>query len=159
MGTDTALDAARNIPGFLKKTNYVEPVDNVNSNFADRFGGKDLFAYCAENPGAGKSFIDLMQGLARHKLTWVDVYDSSSLFQGVEIKADKPMLCDVGGGHGLDIERFRAKHANDIPSKSLYLQDVPNVIEMAKLHPDIEGKVYDFFEPQTLPGEPTKDVQ
>lgn len=149
---DTFLEANRNIPAFLKKTNYAEPLDNVTSIFSNAFGGQNFFQYCAENPRANKSFISLMQAITAHKMAWTDVYDTRSLFQGVEIKADRPLFCDIGGGHGQDVERLRAKHAELIPKGTLYLQDLPNVVEIAKLHPDIQGKAYDFFEPQYLTG-------
>lgn len=93
-----------------------------------------------------------MQGLSTYKLPWTNVFDTSSLFNGVQLKADKPLLCDIGGGHGVDVDRFRLKHVDEIPKKSLYLQDLPKVVDIAKVHPDIEAMAYDFFESQPLPG-------
>jgi len=149
MGTDTSLDSAKNLPSFLTKTKYQEPLDNELSNFAD-LKGEGFFAYCKNNPGAGKSFIDLMQGLASHKMAWTEVYDTTELFSQPH-DPNSPVLVDIGGAHGLDISRFNKKHP-DLPKGALILQDLPAVLEMAKLEPNISAEAYDFFEPQPFKG-------
>ena len=80
---------------------------------------------------------------------WIDYYPTTSLLENV--KYDRPILVDAGGGKGFDIEAFRAKY-NELPKGSLVLQDLPNVAIIAEVHEDVVIMPHDLFEQQPIIG-------
>ncbi|KAI1881515.1 hypothetical protein JX265_000341 [Neoarthrinium moseri] len=153
-GLDHTIPAGVNLPRFLAKHEYQEPVDKSKfDNYCDLFGN-DFFAYCQKNPGAGGSFIGLMTALRNHKMDWTEVYDTNKLFQEVKAQKGVPFFVDVGGAHGLDTARILAKHP-EMPADSLVVQDLPDVIALhakEKLDSRIKQMSYDFFTPQPVEG-------
>lgn len=142
------LDASRNLPEFLAKTSYREPLDPHNSNFKDKFGS-EWYKYLGSDPRIQKSFITgTMVGIATHKATWTDVFDTQTLKEGYN---GGPFLVDIGGGHGIDSMQALAKHP-DLPSGAVVLQDLPDVVAIAKLDPKIKTSAHSFFEPEPIKG-------
>uniref|UniRef100_A0A093VUY4 Demethylsterigmatocystin 6-O-methyltransferase n=2 Tax=Talaromyces marneffei PM1 TaxID=1077442 RepID=A0A093VUY4_TALMA len=72
------------------------------------------------------------------------------LAAGLDISA--PLLVDVGGSTGHDLQEFRRKHP-EVQGKFV-LQDLPEVIEKAKLlvSTEIEAMEHDFFKEQPIKG-------
>uniref|UniRef100_A0A093VD22 Demethylsterigmatocystin 6-O-methyltransferase n=1 Tax=Talaromyces marneffei PM1 TaxID=1077442 RepID=A0A093VD22_TALMA len=70
------------------------------------------------------------------------------LAAGLDISA--PLLVDVGGSTGHDLQEFRRKHP-EVQGKFV-LQDLPEVIEKAKLlvSTEIEAMEHDFFKEQPI---------
>ncbi len=62
-----------------------------------------------------------------------------------------PLVVDVGGSKGHNIEKFLQKHP-DVPKESLILQDLPEVLEKVTIHPGITACPYDFFTPEPVKG-------
>ena len=110
LSTDHTVPTGVNLPYFLKKYNYVEPVDLAKlDNYRDMTGGKDFFATCAADPvGKGSSFMGLMTALRNHKMSWTDVYDTNRIVDGADVQTGKPLFVDIGGAHGLDTSRLHA---------------------------------------------------
>ncbi|KAF2016211.1 S-adenosyl-L-methionine-dependent methyltransferase [Aaosphaeria arxii CBS 175.79] len=150
-GTDHTIPTGINLPRFLQKYDHQEPVDKAKlDNYTDMTGGTDFFATCASDPvGKGSSFIGLMTALRNHKMPWTEVYDTTELVAGADLKAGNPLFVDIGGAHGLDTARLLEKHP-DLPSDVLILQDTPEVVAMnvENLDPRIKKQAYDFFTPQ-----------
>ena len=128
LSTDHTVPTGVNLPYFLKKYNYVEPVDLAKlDNYRDMTGGKDFFATCAADPvGKGSSFMGLMTALRNHKMSWTDVYDTNRIVDDADVQTGKPLFVDIGGAHGLDTSRLLDKHP-DLPANVLVLQDTPEV--------------------------------
>ncbi|KAH9887820.1 putative O-methyltransferase [Xylariomycetidae sp. FL2044] len=143
--------SARNLPEFLKRTNYEEPLDPANTNYMDltpeRLG---LFARCQAEPALQASFIGFMAGLASYKIAWTEIYDPARLL--VDDDDDKGVLfVDVGGAHGVDTTRLLDRYP-DLPPGKLVLQDKPDVVAMARVSEKITTMGYDFFTPQPVEG-------
>ncbi|KAI1300062.1 putative O-methyltransferase [Xylaria venustula] len=151
-GTHHGLDSSRNLPRFLAQTAYSEPLDPRNSSYMDltpeRLG---MFERCRTNPEYQASFIGFMHGLAAYKLDWTEIYDTKILMRDFNDNGELPLLVDVGGAHGVDIERLLSKYP-DLPSGKLILQDVPDVVSMAKVNDKISVQAHNFFMPQPVKG-------
>jgi hypothetical protein len=148
---DHTIPTGCNLPRFLKKYNYREPVDLAKlDNYRDMTNRTDFFATCAADPqGKGSSFMGLMTALRNHRMSWTDVYDTKRIVDGAELDAGKPLFVDIGGAHGLDTSRLLEKHP-ELPANVLVLQDTPEVIAMPieDLDKSIVKQAYDFFTPQ-----------
>ncbi|KAH6616292.1 hypothetical protein C7974DRAFT_441875 [Boeremia exigua] len=152
-GLDHTIPSGVNLPKFLQKYSYQDPLDKTKlDNYADMTGGADFFATCAQDPERlGSSFIGLMTALRNHKMPWTDVYDTTELVASADLTNGAPLFVDVGGAHGLDTERLLARHP-DLPSDILVVQDTPEVVAMTPeaLDPRVTKMAYDFFTPQPL---------
>ena len=80
--------------------------------------------------------------------SWVDLYDTSQI---VSARRDRPLVVDIGGSKGHDIEKFLQKHP-DVPKACLVVQDLPEVLEKFTMHPGITACPHDFFNPQPVKG-------
>ncbi|KAI1346792.1 putative O-methyltransferase [Xylaria sp. FL0043] len=151
-GTHHGLDSSRMLPRFLARTGYKEPLDPRNSSYMDltpeRLG---MFERCRANPEYQESFIGFMRGLAAYKLDWTKIYDTEILMSGFDTNGEVPLFVDVGGAHGVDVERLLSRYP-DLPSGKLILQDTPDVIAMAKVSDKITVQAHDFFTPQPISG-------
>lgn len=66
-----------NLPRFLARNQYVEPLDTSRSdNYADTFGSV-FFSHLQEDPAAGASFIGMMAAVRNYKMDWTEVYDTT----------------------------------------------------------------------------------
>ncbi|KAI1122451.1 putative O-methyltransferase [Nemania abortiva] len=151
-GTHHGIESSRNLPYFLSRSNYVEPLDSRNTNYMEltpeRLG---IFERCRADLDYQASFIGLMRGLAVYKLDWTEIYDTKILMNGFDTRGEAPLFIDIGGAHGVDVERLLNRYP-DIPSGKLMLQDTPEVIAMAKVSDKIAAISYDFFTPQPIRG-------
>jgi hypothetical protein len=154
-GDDHITSSGLNIPTFLAKYEYRDPVEIAElDNYTDYTGGSSFFATCAADPeDKGASFIGMMAAIRNHKMDWTDVYDTNRLVQGADLSGNTPLFVDVGGAHGLDTKRLLAQHP-DLPQDVLVVQDTPEVIEMSieSLDRRIKRMSYDFFTPQPVLG-------
>jgi hypothetical protein len=154
-GDDHTIPCALNMPKFLAKYDYRNPVDMTKlDNYTHLTGGTSFFETCAADPeGKGGSFIGLMTALRNHKMDWTDVYDTNKIVEGADLSGNTPLFVDIGGAHGLDTERLLSRHPN-LPKDVLVLQDTPEVVgmEIEGLDPRIKRMGYDFFTPQPVVG-------
>lgn len=145
-----------NLPSFLAKNQYKEPLDTKKfDNHNDTFGSV-FFDYCQENHAAGSNFIGTMAAIGSHKMDWTEVYDTTALVEGAELTGTAPLFVDIGGAHGLDSARLLAKHPDLPPGAGLVVQDLPEVTNThgarEQLDPRITRMAHDFFTPQPLAG-------
>lgn len=151
-----------NLPRFLAKTQYKEPMDAQDTNFMDANPDHlGLFPFLQSDRDSQAHFMGAMRGLSQRKRPWTDYFDTSALVDGHD--AEKPLLVDVGGGHSLDVLRMLKKHggvnADAAPLGELVLQDLPEVVALTKEKLKAEGNLskvkvmaHNFFEPQPLTG-------
>lgn len=93
-------------PEYLKKTAYAnitDPEDGVFQYAKDQEG--DMFAYYNENPPEGASFNHVMGGVMADQATWLDIIPPERFLDGAD--PSQPLVVDVGGNIGHDIEKFR----------------------------------------------------
>ncbi|KAK6841218.1 hypothetical protein PG995_000316 [Apiospora arundinis] len=107
-------------------------------------------------PQVAKEFNDAMALHSNYIFKpWVDIYPSDTIITNA--RAGCPMVVDVGGGKGHDLEKFRIRHRNNgvIPDGALVLQERPDVAEKlvgVDRDPAIMVQAYDFFTPQPARG-------
>ena len=143
-------DAGKNLPQFLAKTGYRDPMDPDSSNFSDALG-KDFFGYLGTDVRYQKSFINgIMVGINSYKMDWTDVFNSQTLMEGYE-SSSSTFLVDLGGGHGIDCMRALAKHP-DLPAGALVLEDLEDVVALAKVDQRVKTLTHSFFDPQPISG-------
>lgn len=77
------------------------------------------------------------------------MYPSERILSGA--REDRPLVVDIGGSKGHDLEKFRVLH-DDIPEGSLVLQDLPDILKDVSLNKTISIQSYNFFTPQPVKG-------
>lgn len=95
-------------------------------------------------------FNTCMTGWGGHRMGWLDFYPTEQL---IDKKTDTPILVDVGGNVGHDLEKFLAKHPGT--ASRLVLEDLPEVIERATCDKKIKRVKHNFFDPQPIKGKTT----
>lgn len=147
---DASIPCFYKMPEFLQKTGYKNPIDPSDGIFQYAKGYKgDLFQYYTANPREGTSFNHVMGGVMAHQASWLDIVPVENFMDGSD--PSLPLVVDVGGNIGHDIEKFRQKYP-DIATR-LYLQDRAAVVELSNC-PDAVNKIaHDFFQPQPIKGE------
>lgn len=68
----------------------------------------------------------------------------------LDSKSHLPLLVDIGGNVGHDIERFKESHPET--AARLYLQDRAEVIQRSKCPDSVRKMAHDFFTPQPIKG-------
>lgn len=156
---DLSVGAYQSLPAYLARTGFRNPTSATDGNFQQLLGsGTDYFKYATARPPAEKEFNDVMECRNRHHLQpWIDLCPTPELIVApARARGDgRPWLVDVGGGKGHDIEKFRRRHAAELPAEggALVLQERPDLAEdMAALDPAITFMPHDFFTPQPVRG-------
>ena len=138
------------MPVFLALTDYKNPVDPTSGIFQYAKGWKgDMFHYYEAHPVEGASFNHVMGGVMANQARWVDIFPSHILLE-TEKGGEMPLVVDVGGNIGHDIEKFREVHPE--AASRLYLEDRPEVVERSKCPEAVHKLGYDFFTPQPVKG-------
>ena len=91
-------------------------------------------------------FMGNAMGTRKHWQDWYPVRERLL----TDLEDGAPLLVDVGGGKGHDLEAFQSKFPN---SGRLALEDLPHVVDSnPDLDREIERVAYDFFREQPLKG-------
>ncbi|KAI1472981.1 putative O-methyltransferase [Daldinia caldariorum] len=145
--------ASMNLPSFLAKTSYREPLDPKNSNYIDAFPEKlSFFDRCLSNQRYQDGFSGFMMEWSLYRISWPEFYDTTELVAGADLNSGAPLLVDIGGHHGHDISNFLKEHP-DVPAGSLVIQDLEAVLADAHLDTDkVKLMPHSFFEPQPIHG-------
>lgn len=146
----------QSLPYFLQQTGYRNPTDVAASNWQFSKGGapNNLFQDLSASPELAVHFHDTMKCHSRYNLTpWPDVYPTETVVAAAssEPYRHRPLVVDIGGSKGHDLESFRARHP-DVPEASLVLQDLPEVLAGLQLDAAIRPQAHDFFTPQPVSG-------
>ncbi|KAK8097408.1 hypothetical protein PG984_016547, partial [Apiospora sp. TS-2023a] len=131
---DLCVPAYQNLPAFLAATAHREnPTDAQAGNFQHlRGAGTSYFDYMSARPLAAKEFNDAMEVHSKYMLRpWVYIYPTHTVVNEARERPGRPMVVDVGGGKGHDLEKFRLRHHrdSDMPAGALVLQERPDVVE------------------------------
>ncbi|KAJ6172591.1 hypothetical protein N7470_001658 [Penicillium chermesinum] len=150
--THQYIRSAHNLPSFLAKNFYKEPVDANANNYSDSDpDGLNFFGRLQKSPECLEAFTGHMEAWTMWKTPWVNVYDTNKLLDGADLSDGSPFVVDLGGNTGIDISHVLKKHP-DLPAGSLVLQDLPEVIARANVDEKITAMVHDFFLPQPVKG-------
>lgn len=148
-GVNTAMFTS--LPYFLHSTGFKNPTDLNNGNWQfQKPNGNNFFQDLAVSPEIASDFHCAMQCHSKYNLTpWTEVYPTSTIVEAgiANAKLGRPLVVDVGGSKGHDLEKFRLCHP-DVPDGSLVLQDLPDVVQDVKVDKAISVQAYDFFTPQ-----------
>lgn len=141
------------LPAHLKKTNHENPRDDKHCAFQDGYNTElQFFDYLKANPTTGMQFNRFMTVCRKGRASWMDpgFYPVQTLWEGVDVHENRPLLVDVGGGIGHDIMEFHGKWP-DAPGR-LVLQDRPDVLEQARkrVPSKIELVPHDMFTHQPV---------
>ena len=85
-----------------------------------------------------------------YQASWLDIYPHALLVESAT--RDSPIVVDIGGNIGHDLERFRVAHPE--LADRLVLQDRPDVVVSSKCPDPVQKMGYDFFTPQPIQGQP-----
>ena len=147
---EATYPAFLNLPSFLAKNGYRNPIDSSNSNWQDlRQSPQTYIEFVGSDVERAENFQNLMVAYNNAKGIWVDFYPTIDLLRG--LKSNRAVLVDAGGGKGFDIEAFRTKHP-ELPHGSLILQDLPTVTAKVQIHDSITVMSHDLFQPQPVKG-------
>ncbi|KAL2151685.1 hypothetical protein VTH82DRAFT_6783 [Thermothelomyces myriococcoides] len=149
---DAVIPTFYKMPEFFAKNGYKNPTDPADGIFQFAKGGYkgNLFQYYDENPREGESFNNVMGGVMANQAGWLDIYPHETLIADAAKYPDRPLVVDVGGNVGHDMERFRRAHPET--ASRLYLQDRPDVVRLSKCPDPVNKMGYDFFTPQPIKG-------
>lgn len=137
------------MPEFLQKTGYKNPTDPDDGIFQYTKGYKGgLFEYYTANPREGASFNQVMGGVMAQQASWLDIIPAESFLDGANTSL--PLVVDVGGNIGHDIEKFRRVYPDR--AAQLYLQDRAAVVELSKCPKPVNKMTHDFFKAQPIKG-------
>ncbi|KAM0280029.1 hypothetical protein ACHAO9_011422 [Fusarium lateritium] len=144
------ISAGQNLPKYLAKINYQEPTAAEDNNYTGSDpDGLNFFGRLQKSPEYYGAFTGHMEAWTSWKTPWTKIYDPRKLVDGADLS--KPLVVDIGGNTGIDITHFL--HAQpDIPTGSLVLQDLPEIIQRVKVDEKIKPQIHDFFTPQPVKG-------
>ncbi|KAH8692617.1 putative O-methyltransferase [Talaromyces proteolyticus] len=152
--TECITSGVEQFPQWLKKNGYEAPTDGKNCGMQLGFQ-TDLhfFEFLAANPEYPVRFMNHMAAYHQGRPSWMDpgFYPvQERLFDGLD--KDAPLLVDVGGSTGHDLEEFRRKHPE--VQGQFVLQDLPEVVQKAQqlISPEIKAMEHDFFKEQPVKG-------
>ncbi|KAL2754399.1 hypothetical protein ACRALDRAFT_1031814 [Sodiomyces alcalophilus JCM 7366] len=140
---------------FLRDTKWKNPTDAARTAMHASYGTDlpNCFEYL-RSIGLGPQTNHHMGGYRQGRLPWMhpSLYPvEETLFPGADTSPDAPLVVDVAGGLGHDINEFKKFYPNH-PGK-LILQDLPVVINDVKdIDPTIELMGHDFLTEQPVKG-------
>lgn len=138
------------MPIYLAQNNYKNPLDPANGVFQYTKAWKgDIFDYYQAHPIEGASFNHIMGGVMANQAGWVDIFPPQRLFD-TDKGDNTPLVVDVGGNIGHDIEIFRESRPET--AARLYLEDLPHVVARSKCPESVNRLGHDFFTPQPIKG-------
>lgn len=111
--------------------------------------GLSRFDELKQRPDDLAVFQDVMTTNAASKTPWTELFPTNILVNAGRL--DVPLLVDVGGGTGHDIERLRKQLVQTAPG-ALVLQDMAPVIERAAVQETVVAMAHDFFGEQPIKG-------
>jgi hypothetical protein len=141
----------RTLPYYLAKTGYKNPSDASNGNLQYWLGeGTNPFQYIATNALLTNDFNNAMECHSKYNLTpWPEVYPTDTIVAAA--KEGRPLVVDIGGGKGHDLEKFLLRHP-ETQAGALVLQDLPDILKDVQPSKAISVVPYDFFTPQPAKG-------
>jgi hypothetical protein len=142
------IGAAAKAPKYFKESGHRCPTNPQDGLMQYAFQTKlQTFDFFSTMPHIIRDFNTFMGNTMGARDYWVQWYPVAEQILD-DAKEEYPLIVDVGGGKGHDLQAFHEK----FPGKGrLILQDLPHVLEeIVELDPAIERMGYNFFEPQPV---------
>ncbi|KAM3065051.1 hypothetical protein ACMFMG_006185 [Clarireedia jacksonii] len=138
------------MPEYLRSTSF----NNVSGALGPFQHCKNtqlgMYPWLSQDPILLAHFQQFMRGQQSARGNWFDRLDPNRLFLD-SANHETPLLVDVTGGIGHDIEAFHKKYPQS--KGRLVLQDLPSVIANIKQLDDAISRVpHDFFQAQPITG-------
>ncbi|KAI9687997.1 MAG: hypothetical protein M1820_010349 [Bogoriella megaspora] len=152
---DNSAQVEMNLHNYFRTHGYTCPTDGANCAFQWTFNTNlTYFQRIHSSAETLHDFNTFMAGYRNKHRHWVDWFPvEAELFDGFIDAPEKsgPLIVDVGGGNGHDLERFIARFPQ--AKDHLVLQDLTSTVaELGELHPGIKAMAHDFFTPQPVRG-------
>lgn len=103
------------------------------------------FYEARKNEHLSASFDDWLAAYRLYRDQWTEIYPTEDIIAGYNVGTG-PLLVDVGGNRGHDLELFRQKYPQY--GCQLILQDLPGKVAQADCSTEIQRMAHDFFTPQ-----------
>lgn len=107
-----------------------------------------MFHFYQENRVEGESFNQVMGGVMANHSGWLEIFPHDTLIHTA--KPDGPLLVDVGGNIGHDLDGFYQAHLET--ASRLYLEDLAEVVSLSKCPAPVNQIGHNFFTPQPIKG-------
>ena len=145
------LPIIQKTPEFFQKSNYKNPGDPNGGPLQHAYNTTDsCWDWLAKNPDALGRFNTFMEGGRDDTSHWADWFPVQERLLD-RLSSDRPLLVDIGGGRGHDLEGFKQRFP--VESGKLVLEDLPSVIDdIQHLDGSIQRIKHSFFEPQPVQG-------
>lgn len=150
---DESFQPLTRLHQYLKEKDFREPsvLEYSPALWATGNEGQSYWDIMQADPERLAAFAKGMRASQKY-LSSTGPYDFSSLTKDA---GDRPVLVDVGGGHGQTINEILKAHPT-IPSDRIILQDLPKVVEAAretKILPEaVRIMDYDYNDLQPIKG-------
>jgi hypothetical protein len=154
---DSCLAPMILLPDWLEHNNSGHPSEPIGDTAGThnpltyRHGteGKSVFETLAQHPENLAVFGRILKAAANLK-PFTGIYPWERL---ADPDPERPLFVDIGGGPGHAISAILAAHP-DLPATGFVLQELPNVIELAKqsLPSGVQFQAHDFFAPNPVKG-------
>ena len=135
------------MPDYYRECGYDPPSNPRDGLFQRTFdcAGQTAFEFyeALQHPEMSETFDDWLRAYRIHRDPWIELYPSQNILTGYR---EGPLIVDVGGNLGEDLELFRQKHPGY--DSRLILQDLPNKVANATCSTEIQRVPHDFFSPQ-----------
>ncbi|KAK1992966.1 O-methyltransferase [Colletotrichum falcatum] len=155
---DCYIPVCHHMPAYFTETGYRNPSDVQRSAFGSAFGVEGgFFRYLEDNPRQGQVFNVSQRTWTSGQPRWTSIYPSAALLAGDDAprrqqqrQQQQPLLVDVGGSIGQDVQCFLERHPGT--ASRVYLEDLPQVLEdeNSTLARGVNRVPYDFFTPQPI---------
>ncbi|KAL9092300.1 MAG: hypothetical protein Q9165_004474 [Trypethelium subeluteriae] len=114
--------------------------------------GESSWETMRKDPGLKQAFDDAMTVRNKHyTVAWHEKYPAASRLSDISARFGvPPVIVDIGGNQGIDLQGFAEKNPNF--QCELILQDQPETINRIQpgLDKRIKPTIYDFFKPQPV---------
>ena len=126
----------------------MNPTDASRTNW-HHMHGLSRFEDLKQHPADVANFQAVMSVKTASLTPWTGIFPTKQLLDARRL--DVPLMVDVGGGPGHDIERLRKRMSYTEPG-ALVLQDLRPVIERTAVQKSVRAIVHNFFEVQPIKG-------
>lgn len=146
----TVAPQYQQLPNLLKKTGYLNPLDETHTAFHEAWSTSvSPFAWFEDKPELLNHFNEYMATRARVEHSWLQVYPVVEEAKGCS--ADRALYVNVGGGIGHQCAEFKERYP-DLPGR-VVLQDLQHSILEALSTPGVENMAHNFFDIEPIQGE------
>ena len=138
------------MPAFLRSTKFADPTSATDCPFQLAYKtSKSAFEYFPELPIASQDAFNRYMSMRTINLSsWLSVFSFAD--ETADCGPNDVVFVDVGGGIGHQCKELKEKYPD--MNGRVVLQDLEHAVSGRLEHPDVEGAVHDFFNPQPIKG-------